>query len=723
MTEQDFHKLVAEELKIRPDQVEKTIELLDTDNTVPFIARYRKEVTGGLDEEVIRAIEDRMRYLRILEDRKQSVLKSIEEQGKLSDDLRERILAATKLQEVEDLYLPYKPKRRTRATIAKEKGLEPLAERIWQQQDEAGDIMAIAAEFIDEEKGVGSEIEALGGARDIIAERVSDDADVRKLVREKTWHQGDLVSEARDPENVAVYEIYAEYREPLKKIVPYRVLAINRGEREGYLKVKIDAPADDIIMSLEKRFVSNPASIFSEELKKAVADGYTRLIAPAIERELRSQLTETADEHAIGIFAANLHNLLMQPPLKGHIIMGIDPGYRTGCKVAVIDETGKYLDGCTIYPHPPQNRWDYAKIQVKKLVEEYGVTTIAIGNGTASRETEQLAAEIISEMPDSALQYTIVNEAGASVYSASPLAKKEFPDLDAAQRGNISIARRLLDPLSELVKIDPKSIGVGLYQHDVNQVNLATALDRVVESAVNNVGVNLNTASPALLQYVAGLRRSIAENIVSYREEHGRFTNRMQLHEVKGMGPKAFTQCAGFLRIPDGDVFFDSTAIHPESYDAAEKLLEVLQFDPGEARKQGHVLRLKLKSAGTTLPELADKLDVGLPTLEDIIAAIEKPDRDPRDDMPKPVFRNDVLKMEDLQPGMRMKGTVRNVVDFGAFVDIGVKQDGLVHIYKLAKKYVKNPLDAVRVGDTVEVKILSIDIDRGRIGLSMILDD
>jgi len=722
LTEQDFYKIIAGELQLKDRQVQATVELLDTDNTVPFIARYRKEVTGGLDEEQIRAIEDRMRYLRLLQQRKETVLKSIEDQGKLTDELRDKILAATKLQEVEDLYLPYKPKKRTRATIAKEKGLEPLAERMWAQEDSTGNPEAIAAEFIDEEKGVGTAAEALAGAMDIIAEWVSDDADVRKFVRERTWHQGMLVSEARDPENVDVYEIYADFRTPLKRILPHRTLAINRGERDGFLRVKVEAPIDDIMAYLYQNFIHNDASIFLEHLRQAIADSYQRLIAPAIAREMHNQITEIAEEHAIRVFAENLRSLLLQPPVKGHIIMGIDPGFRTGCKVAVIDETGKYLEGDTIYPHPPQKRWDYAKIQIKTLVEKHNVTSIAIGNGTASRETEQLVAEIIGEMPERELQYTIVNEAGASVYSASPLAKEEFPNLEAAQRGNISIARRLLDPLSELVKIDPKSIGVGMYQHDVNQANLSTALDRVVESAVNSVGVNLNTASAALLRFVAGLKKSTAENIVAYRDEHGRFRNRQELLQVKGLGPKVFTQCAGFLRIPDGEVFFDSTAIHPESYGAAEALLQRLQIAPEQARGQGGLLRTRLRESGKTVAQWAADLEVGVPTLEDIVEAIEKPDRDPRDDMPKPIFRSDVLKIDDLRPGMVLKGTVRNVVDFGAFVDIGVKQDGLVHLSKMAKKYVKDPLEVVRVGDVVDVKIVSVDPERGRIGLSMVLD-
>ncbi|KAA3615302.1 MAG: RNA-binding transcriptional accessory protein [Calditrichaeota bacterium] len=723
MTQPEFIKLIAKELVLKPGQVSSTVELLDDENTVPFIARYRKEATGGLDEEQIRAVEDRIRYLRILQERKETVRNSIEEQGKLTAELQHAISTATKLQEVEDLYLPYKPKRRTRATIAKEKGLELLAERMFAQTDFHGDPEHIAAEFIDAEKGVATAGEALAGARDIIAEQISDTADFRKYARENTWEEGELISEAKDPKNIDVYEIYAEYRDSVKKILAYRVLAINRGERDGFLRVKIAAPDDAIIASITKKVVTNDSCIFADEIEAAVADGYSRLIAPAIEREVRNKLTELADAHAIKIFSENLRNLLMQPPVKGHIIMGIDPAFRTGCKIAVIDGTGKYLDGDTIYPHQPQNRWDFAKIQIKELIEKYDVTAIAIGNGTASRETEQLVAETIGEIPERELQYIIVNEAGASVYSASPLAKEEFPDLDAAQRGNISIARRLLDPLAELVKIDPKSIGVGLYQHDVNQTNLVTELDRVVESAVNNVGVNLNTASVALLNHVAGIRRSIARNIVEFRNENGQFRSRNQLLQVKGLGPKVFTQCAGFLRIPDSDLFFDSTAIHPESYETAEKFLQRLSIVPKEARSAGHVLKLKLKSIGRTINQLAEDLAVGLPTLQDILEAIEKPERDPRDAMDKPIFRSDVLKMEDLQPGMMLKGTVRNVVDFGAFVDIGVKQDGLVHISKLANRYVKNPMDVVSVGDVVDVKIISIDAIKGRISLSMLADD
>lgn len=721
MTEQDFFKLIAAEEQLRLEQVQATVALLDEENTVPFIARYRKEVTGNLDEVKIIAIQDRMRYLRMLEERKQTVLKSIEEQGKLTEELRAKITAAVKLQEVEDLYLPYKPKKRTRATIAKEKGLEPLAQRMWQQQDVDGSIETIASEFVNAEKGVATFSEALAGANDIIAEWVSDDADTRKLVRELTWEHGSLRSEAKDEKNIDVYEIYKDYRDLLKKVVPHRTLAINRGEREGFLKVSIEAPIDELVASLEKKFITNPKCIFTEHNRAAIKDAYERLIAPAIERELRNQLTEHADGHAIEIFSANLRNLLMQPPTKNQVIMGIDPGFRTGCKVAVIDETGKYLEGETIYPHEPKNRWDFSKEQLRGLIKKHSVTVIAIGNGTASRETEQLVAEVIQEQTDAGTMYTIVNEAGASVYSASELARQEFPELEAAQRGNISIARRLLDPLSELVKIDPKSIGVGLYQHDVNQTQLAESLDRVVESCVNNVGVNLNTASAALLRYVAGVTRSTAEKIVKHRDEKGAFKSRQELMEVKGLGPKAFTQCAGFLRIPNAETFFDSTAVHPESYFAAERFLTICEMKPEDFRQKS-TLSERLKALKKTLEQIASDCGVGLPTLQDIIAAMEKPDRDPRDEAPKPIFRQDVLKMEDLKEGMILKGTVRNVVDFGAFVDIGVKQDGLVHLSQMSYKYIKSPLEVAGVGDVVDVRVLRVEPEKGRIGLSMLLE-
>jgi len=726
VTEQDFVKLIAKEEKLRAEQVQATIELLDDENTVPFIARYRKEVTGELDENQIIAIQDRIRYVRILEDRKQAVIKSIDEQGKLTDELRSQIEAAVKLQEVEDLYLPYKPKKRTRATIAKEKGLEPLAQRMWSQEDITGTPEEIAAAFVDSKKGVKTAEEALAGACDIIAEWVSDDAEVRKIVREKTWDDGILKSQAKDPEKLDVFEMYKDYSEPIKKIVPHRTLAVNRGEKQGFLRVWIDTPVVDIISALEGKFIKERRSIFLKHLQEAIKDSYDRLIAPAIERELFNQITEVADEHAIKVFATNLRNLLLQAPTKGHIIMGIDPGFRSGCKVAVIDETGKFLEGDTIYPHEPKKRWDFSKDQLRTLIQKHKATVIAIGNGTASRETELLAAELIKEMQAASeeidLRYTIVNEAGASVYSASKLAGEEFPDLEASQRGNISIARRLLDPLAELVKIDPKSIGVGLYQHDVNQTKLAEELDRVVELCVNNVGVNLNTASSALLRHVSGITRSLADNIVRYRDENGRFKSRQELLEVKGLGPKGFAQCAGFLRIPNTEVFFDSTAVHPESYQAAENFLTLVQMRPSEVRGAGKTFREKLRGLNKNVADIAKECGIGLPTLEDIIAALEKPDRDPRDEMSKPIFRSDVLKIEDLAEGMVLKGTVHNVVDFGAFVDIGVKQAGLVHLSQMSYKYIKSPLEVVSAGQVVDVRILKVDVEKGRIGLSMLLE-
>ncbi len=724
LQEEELYTLIAEELGLRWIQVKNTVELLDEGNTVPFIARYRKERTGSLDEEKIRAIEDRIRYLRSLEERKAAVLRSIEEQGKLTPELAERIKAATKLQEVEDLYLPFRPKRRTRATIAKERGLGPLAQRILAQEIEEGDPLELAQPFVDPEKDVPDAEAALAGARDIVAEVVSDDAEVRKLAREMTTAEGVLTSEARNPEDLGVYDMYAEYSEPVRRIPPHRILAINRGEREGYLRVHVEAPESKIVAAIEERYVSNPRSVFTEHLRAAIADAYNRLVAPAIEREIRNALTDKAEEHAIQVFARNLRALLLTPPVRGKVIMGIDPGYRTGCKVAVIDPTGKYLEGTTIYPHEPQRRWNEAKVILEDLIEKYDVDIVAIGNGTASRETELLVAEVISELEgDREVVYTIVNEAGASVYSASPVAKKEFPDLEASMRGNISIARRLLDPLSELVKIEPRSLGVGLYQHDVDQNRLAEALDRVVESAVNLVGVDLNTASSSLLRYVSGINSRVAENIVKYREEHGAFRSREELKNVKGLGEHAFVQSAGFLRIPEAENFFDSTAVHPESYEAAEKLLQELSLTVDDVRRNGRLVRERMEEKGESLEHLAEICGVGLETLTDIVDSLEKPNRDPRDEMPKPIFRSDVLKIEDLAPGMILKGTVRNVVDFGAFVDIGVKQDGLVHLSKMSKRYVKNPLDVVSVGDVVEVKVLKVDPERGRIALSMILDE
>ena len=721
MKEHQMIEIIAGELTLKTGQVKNTITLLDEGNTVPFIARYRKEMTGSMDEEQIRAVEDRIKYLRTLEERKATVLKSIEEQGKLTPELAEKINAAMKLQEVEDLYLPYKPKRKTRATVAKAKGLAPLADLILAQEITEGNPMEYAAEYVSTEKEVVSPEEAMAGARDIVAEVVSDDADIRKLIREKTAKQGFLTSEAIDEERAArEFETYTEFSEKVETIPPYRILAVNRGERENVLRVWVAVDEEDMAAAIEKVYIKNRQSIFTDELLAAVRDSYHRLIAPAIQREVRKALTERADGHAIDVFARNLKALLMGPPMRKKIIMGIDPGFRTGCKVAVINETGRYLEGATIYPHAPQKKWAEAKAVIHALAHKYRVNIIAIGNGTASRETEQLAAETIGEM-DADIFYTIVNEAGASVYSASPVAKQEFPDLDASMRGNISIARRLMDPLSELVKIDPKSIGVGLYQHDVDQIRLADSLDHVVESCVNSVGVNLNTASASLLKYVAGINSRTAENIVKYREEIGQFTTREQLKHVKGLGDNSFVQAAGFLRIPESDTFFDTTAVHPESYGSAERLIRHLGLDIEAIRRSGELVEKTIRASKISMEELTAICDCGQETLRDIIASLEKPDRDPREEMPRVMLRSDVLSLDDLHEGMVLKGTVRNVVDFGAFVDIGVKQDGLVHLSQMSDKYVKNPLDIVSVGDVVDVRVLKIDAERGRIALSLIM--
>jgi protein Tex len=721
MNEEKNFLTIAQELSLNVWQVHKTVELLDTENTVPFISRYRKEATGNLDEEQIRNIEDRVRTLRVLDARKETVLNSIEKQGKLTPELKEKILAATKLQEVEDLYLPYKPKRRTRATIAKEKGLEPLAELMLKLETDIEDYDVLIAQYIDEEKGVNNAEEALAGARDICAEAVSDNADVRKKIRQIFQKQGIVDSEAKVLEEFGNYEVYADFSLSVKKIQSYQTLAINRGEKEGFLKVKIDVPAEECIAEIERMYLVNDVSPFVPELKTAINDSYQRLISPSIEREIRSELTEVSDEHAIEIFAKNLRNLLLQPPVHGAAIMGIDPGFRTGSKAAIIDHTGKFLDGVTIYPHPPQRKWDEAREILLDLCQKHNVQIMAVGNGTASRETESLAIDVI-ENYENDLSYIIVNEAGASVYSASKLAKEEFPELDVTMRGAISIARRLLDPLSELVKIDPKSIGVGLYQHDVNQAQLNRMLDQVVESCVNYVGVNLNTASKALLQYVAGINSRVAANIVKLRDEQGEFINRDQLKDVSGMGENAFTQSAGFLRIPDAENFFDFTAVHPESYNAAEKLLAELELDSTTIRGNGELLEKKMRDKKITVKQIAEVCGAGIPTMEDIIESLAKPNRDPRDELPKPIFRRDVLKIEDLNEGMVLTGTIRNVVDFGAFVDIGVKNDGLVHKSQMAKRYVKNPTDEVSVGQNIKVKVLNVKPESGRISLTMIMD-
>ncbi len=725
----DFARTIAHELAIRPTQVARSIELFDDDNTVPFVARYRKEVTGGLDEAQLRTILERLTYLRNLEARKETVLKSIEEQGVLTDELRARIEAATTLQAVEDLYLPYKPRRRTRATVARERGLEPLAQTMLAQGLTRGDLAQIAAPFLSDE--VPTVEDAYAGARDIIAEMVAEDADVRAAVRERTRDEAWLAISVGDEtqDGRGVYQMYYDYREKLNAIPPHRLLAINRGEREGILKAKLEGPDEENVKRTQARTVTNPRSIFANQIREAVADGYDRLLAPSIERELRGDLTDTSDEHAIETFAANLRQLLLQPPVRGKAVLGIDPGYRTGCKIALVDPTGKFLGGTTIYPHEPQKQWNEAKATLVKLITDGGADVIAIGNGTASRETEALAAEAIAEVqsqipnlkshiphPTSHISYVMVSEAGASVYSASELARAEFPDLDVSMRGAISIARRLQDPLAELVKIDPKSIGVGLYQHDVDQKQLAGALDGVVESAVNHVGVDVNTASAPLLSYVAGVSRRVADAVVKHREEHGPFRRREDLRQVKGLGDKTYQQAIGFLKIPDGDRPLDNTFIHPESYPVVERLFEYLGVRGDEKDLPARIERLR---KGENLGDLAALLEVGEPTLADILESLAKPGRDPRDELPPPLLRQDVLKMEDLKEGMILKGTVRNVVDFGAFVDIGVKQDGLVHVSQLADRYVKNPFEVVSVGDVVTVKVIKVDLERGRIGLSM----
>ncbi len=721
--------IIAKELNVKTEQVEAVIKLFDEDATIPFIARYRKEHTGGLDEEMLREIENRRNYLTLLEDRRDTILKSIEEQGKLTDELKEKINACTKLQELEDLYLPYKPKRKTRGTVAKAKGLEPLALFILENPGFQGDFNGKLAEFINEELGVNSAEEALQGAKDIIAEMISDDAEVRKEVRGYLEGSSSVISEKtkekvseekisekqKEKDKKEIYRIYYEFRTDITRIKPYQILALNRGEKEKALKISLDFDRTVVLKKIKEKYFKYRESVFKEILDETTEDSFSRLIFPSIEKEVRHYLTGIADLHAIEIFASNLRQLLLQPPLAGRIIMGIDPGFVSGSKVAVIDETGKYIEGSTIFPHPPQNKTDEAGRVVLKFIEKYKVEVIAIGNGTASRETELFIAELIKKH-DLKCRYIIVSEAGASVYSASAVAKKEFPDLEASQRGNISIARRLLDPLAELVKIDPKSIGVGLYQHDVDQKLLAQKLDYVVESCVNYVGVDVNTASASLLTYVSGLNKRIAENIVKYREKGGRFNERKELMEVSGLGEKAFEQSAGFLKIRGGANPLDNTFIHPESYPATEIMLAKFNIPLAGIKDSGAMLSLIVSQKGTK--NLAEEIGIGEPTLIDIIDNLKKPGRDPREDIPKPILRSDVLKMEDLKEGMKLKGTVRNVVDFGAFVDIGVKQDGLLHISQIADRFVKNPLEVLNVGDIIEVTIIGIDIERGRISLS-----
>ena len=797
----DIIQKIKEELQVEKWQVEAAVKLIDEGNTIPFISRYRKEVTGSLNDEQLRNLDERLTYLRSLEDKKEQVLKSIEEQGKLTDELKEKILAAQTLVVVEDLYRPYRPKRKTRASIAKEKGLEPLAEYIL-RQEATEPVLNEAAKYASEEKEVKTPEEALQGAQDIIAEMISDDADHRLYIRNITVEEGIVSSTAKDEKAQSVYEMYYNFEEPVKKIAGHRVLALNRGEAEKVLTVKVNAPEERILRYLEKKLITKENEYTTPVICAAVEDSYGRLIAPAIEREIRNDLTEKAEDGAINVFGKNLEQLLLQPPIAGKVVLGWDPAFRTGCKLAVVDATGKVLDTKVIFPTAPQNKVEESKAELKKLIKKYNVDLISVGNGTASRESEQVIVELLKEL-DRPVQYVIVNEAGASVYSASKLATEEFPNFDVGQRSAASIARRLQDPLAELVKIDPKSIGVGQYQHDMNQKKLSDALSGVVEDSVNKVGVDLNTASASLLEYVSGINKTIAKNIVDYRENNGRFVNRKQLLKVPKLGPKAYEQCAGFLRIPDGKNPLDATSVHPESYEAAEQLMEKLGLtmeDIKEAQKQaaakkasgrssaaqadgqkngngtvnapkkreeqkGKAVRVHntntamgkalaaamggvtfdnsaQTSAKQTAPVaknavndakdmsglekriknkklLAEELGIGEITLTDILKELEKPGRDPRDDMPKPILRSDVLDMKDLKPGMILKGTVRNVIDFGVFVDIGVHQDGLVHISQITDRYIKHPLEAVSVGDIVDVQVLTVDMAKKRIGLTM----
>lgn len=713
----DIIKAIASELNVRNGQVEAAVKLIDEGCTIPFISRYRKEATGALNDEQLRNLDERLKYLRNLEDKKAQVIESIEEQGLLTDELKAQIEKANTMVAVEDLYRPYRPKRRTRATIAKEKGLEPLANVIMLQMTKEPLIKA-AEVYVSGDKGVNTPEEAIAGAMDIIAESISDNADYRTRIREITFKEGILSSTAKDADAKTVYEMYYNFTEPVAKMAGHRILAVNRGENEKILTVKIEAPEDKILSYLEKQIIVRDNINTVQALKDCIRDSYERLIAPSIEREIRNQLTETAEDGAIKVFGKNLEQLLLQPPISGHVVLGWDPAFRTGCKLAVVDATGKVLDTTVIYPTAPQNKISEAKEVLKKLIKKYNITLISVGNGTASRESEQVIVELLKEL-DAPVQYIIVNEAGASVYSASKLATEEFPNFDVGQRSAASIARRLQDPLAELVKIDPKSIGVGQYQHDMNQKKLGEALGGVVEDSVNKVGVDLNTASASLLEYISGITKTIAKNIVVYREENGRFDNRKQLLKVAKLGPKAYEQCAGFMRITGGSNPLDATSVHPESYEAADRLLKKLGYSVENITAGG----LKgLSGKVKNIPELAKELEIGELTLADIIKELEKPGRDPRDEMPKPILRTDVMEMKDLTPGMILKGTVRNVIDFGAFVDIGVHQDGLVHISQITnKKFIKHPLDAVSVGDIVEVKVLSVDEAKKRIQLTMII--
>ena len=711
----DIQLKLQQEFSLKQTQVENVIKLIDEGNTIPFIARYRKEMTGSLDDQLLRTLSERLAYLRNLEDKRTQVKNTITEQGNMTEELEQKLSLAETMTEIEDIYRPFRPKRRTRATIAKEKGLEPFADLIW-LQIVPDNIENMAKDFIDTEKGVETIDDAVSGAKDIIAERISDDADLRKMLRTETIKNGYLTAKASNENTESVYEMYYDFKEPIKKVAGHRVLAINRGEKEDFLTVKITLDDENTLLQKLERNIIIKNSNTKEILQEVIADRYKRLIAPSLERELRNDMTEQAEENAIKIFRENLKQLLLQPPIKDKVVLALDPAFRTGCKIAVIDQTGKTLDTAVVYPTAPQKKTEEAKEKLKKMIEQYHVDIIAIGNGTASRESEIFVAETLLKAIDRPVYYIIVNEAGASVYSASKLGAEEFPDFDVALRSAVSIGRRLQDPLAELVKIDPKSIGVGQYQHDMNQKRLGEALGGVVESCVNAVGVDLNTASPSLLCYVAGISNAVSKNILKYREENGKFKTRKELLKVPKLGPKAFEQCAGFLRIPESETVLDNTGVHPESYKAAESLLKTIGYTLEDVQKKNvKNISQKILSKEKT----AEELGIGVPTLEDIIKELEKPGRDPREEMPLPVLRSDVLSMEDLKPDMILKGTIRNVIDFGAFVDIGVHQDGLVHISELSDKYVKHPLEVVSVGDIVQVKVINVDIAKKRISLTM----
>lgn len=711
-----IYKKIAEELQIRESQVESTVKLIDDGNTIPFIARYRKEITGNLSDELLRELDERLRYLRNLETRKEEIIRLIDEQGKLTDELAVKIASTMILSELEDIYRPFKPKKRTRATIAKEKGLEPLSNLIY-LQNEKRDLWEIAKKYINEEKGVNSEEEAINGALDIIAENIADNADYRKKIKSFCFREA-VISSKVSKEEKSPYEMYYDYNEPILKMPSHRILAINRGEKEEFLKVKLEKPEEKIIDYLKKQIIVDYKSQFAEVLEKTIIDAYKRLIEPSIEREIRSDLTEKAEEQAIKVFGKNAKQLLLQPPIQNMTVMGFDPAYRTGCKIAVIDKTGKVLATTTVYPTEPQNDVNGAKIVLKDLIKKYHVNMIALGNGTASRESESFISDMIKEIDDE-IYYAIVSEAGASVYSASKLATEEYPDINVSLRGAISIARRLQDPLSELVKIDPKSIGVGQYQHDVNQKRLNESLTGVVEDAVNSVGVDVNTATPSLLSYVSGINETIAKNIVKYRDENGELKQRKELLKVPKLGPAAFKQCAGFLRVFGGKNPLEVTSVHPESYEIAESLLTKFGYSVENLLDKNKLQELRETFKKINIEKTAEELEIGVLTLKDIIDELSRPGRDPREDLPKPVLRSDILKFEDLTQGMELTGTVRNVIDFGAFVDIGVKYDGLVHISEMAEKYVRNPSEIVSVGDIVKVKVIGIDQEKHKVSLSM----